>query len=480
MGATTPCPDMELLQKYAAGQTSPQENLQLTIHFVKCPFCVRTVDDLKRVATQLLATSPARGQTATDGGSRRSTARTGAAPDSFFEPDAVSQPRPGFFPSIPNVEGAELIGPYRIVKKLGEGGMGQVFQAEDTRLQRSVALKVMNASSAIDPVCRQRFIQEARAAAALKHDHIVTIYQVDECSLPDQDGRVPYLAMEFLEGESLETRLRRERKLPVEETVRIAREVASGLAAAHANGLVHRDIKPGNIWLERRDATGGSSIPRVKLLDFGLVRRAGDTGQNLTQSGFAIGTPAYMSPEQARCTPVDHRCDLFSLGIVMYQMCSSKVPFHGEDPMATMIAIATEQPVPLRQVQPDVPLPLAELIMHLVAKSPDDRPPTAMAVVERLRAFEMQLVAPARQSSRTRPTVPTTIPPRPQAAPQLPPSTGLGWLSGPLLKLGAVVATVVLTFYVGYIIFKDFQKSTDGILDKASKALTPKPKKPTP
>jgi len=187
-----------------------------------------------------------------------------------------------------------------------------------------------------------------------------------------------------------------------------------------------------------------------------------------------------MSPEQARCTPVDHRCDLFSLGIVMYQMCSSKVPFHGEDPMATMIAIATEQPVPLRQVQPDVPLPLAELIMHLVAKSPDDRPPTAMAVVERLRAFEMQLVAPARQSSRTRPTVPTTIPPRPQAAPQLPPSTGLGWLSGPLLKLGAVVATVVLTFYVGYIIFKDFQKSTDGILDKASKALTPKPKKPTP
>src|SRR5581483_3887523 len=198
------------------------------------------------------------------------------------------------------------LGPYRVLAVLGAGGMGIVFRAEDTQLNRAVALKVMLPKLAGTEGARQRFVREAQAAAGVKHDHVVSVYQVGE------DRDVPFLAMELLLGESLDQRLRREGKLPLVEVLRLGREIALGLAAAHQRGLIHRDIKPANLWLEAE--TG-----RVKLLDFGLARAVGQ-GNQLTQQGAIIGTPAYMAPEQGQGKSLDHRCDLFSLGCVLYRL----------------------------------------------------------------------------------------------------------------------------------------------------------------
>src|SRR5262249_54388258 len=198
---------------------------------------------------------------------------------------------------------------YRILKLLGRGGMGVVFQAEDTQLQRTVALKLIHPEFAANPVARERFLREARACAALRSDHVVTVYQVG------QDRGLPFLAMEFLQGQTLEGRLRGER-LPLPEVLRVGREIAAGLAAAHARGLIHRDVKPATIWLEA--PTG-----RVKLLDFGLARAAG-SHSGLTQTGRIIGTPEFMSPEQARGEDLDARSDLFGLGAVLYALCTGQ------------------------------------------------------------------------------------------------------------------------------------------------------------
>src|SRR5439155_2301481 len=194
------------------------------------------------------------------------------------------------------------LGPYRVLKVLGAGAMGVVFQAEDPDLQRLVALKVMRPSLATSAEFHRRFLREARLAAAIDHEHIVTVYQVGE------DRGVPYLAMKMLQGETLEDRLERPPgRMPLPEVLRVGREIAEGLAAAHERGLVHRDIKPANIWLE------GKKL-RVKVLDFGLARLATDSGSAadhddgpLTHEGAIIGTPSYMSPEQGRGASVDAR-----------------------------------------------------------------------------------------------------------------------------------------------------------------------------
>ncbi len=191
------------------------------------------------------------------------------------------------------------LGKYRILKVLGHGGMGVVFQAEDSLLERQVAIKAMLPTLSASASAGQRFLREAKAMAAVKHDHIVTIYQVDE------ERGVPFLAMEFLQGEPLDRRLGRDKKLAVPEVLRIGREIAAGLDAAHTTGLIHRDIKPSNIWLEDRRGTlspggrGQGEGTRVKILDFGLARATAQA-PGLTQQGAIVGTPAYMAPEQAR------------------------------------------------------------------------------------------------------------------------------------------------------------------------------------
>jgi len=271
------------------------------------------------------------------------------------------------------------LGPYRVLKVLGEGGMGMVFQAEDPSLERLVALKVMKPDRTSNDLARQRFVQEAKAAAAIQHDHIVTIYQVGE------DRGVPYLAMQFLQGESLDDRLDRHEAVPAAEIVRIGKEIALGLSAAHERGLIHRDIKPANIWLEG----GANGRDRVKILDFGLARSLTGGSQNLTRTGLVMGTPGYMAPEQARGNqPLDHRCDLFSLGCVMYHLCTGQEPFRREDAMSTLLALALEQPPSITDLNPEVPPALADLVMALLAKGPADRPASARHVIEALSELE--------------------------------------------------------------------------------------------
>ena len=271
------------------------------------------------------------------------------------------------------------LGHYRILRVLGAGGMGIVFEAEDTHLQRRVALKAMR-PAVVTPANRERFLHEARATAAIEHDHIVTIYQVGE------DCGVPYLAMKLLQGQSLEERLQVEGGwVPVSEVLRIGREVAEGLEAAHAKGLIHRDIKPANVFLEGERG-------RVKIVDFGLARAA-EVDMNLTQEGLVMGTPAYMAPEQADDKPLDPRCDLFSLGCVLYRASTGQMPFRGKDSMAIMMALATKQPDSPRAIDPMVPEAFSDLVMEMLAKEPEARPASARKVRETIERIERDLAA---------------------------------------------------------------------------------------
>jgi len=272
------------------------------------------------------------------------------------------------------------LGKYRVMAVLGRGGMGVVFKAQDPHLDRFVALKAMLPSLATSRSAKERFFREAKAAAALKHPHIVTIFDVGE------DRGAPFLAMEFLEGEALDDRVKRDSRIPVPDILRIGKEVAEGLEAAHERGLIHRDIKPGNIWLEGKKG-------QVKILDFGLARAMADE-THLTQSGAIVGTPAYMAPEQACGEKVDHRCDLFSLGCVLYRMCTGELPFKGSNTLAIISALALENPVPPLSLNPALPAELSDLVMKLLAKKREDRPADARAVAEALVAIMMHSTRP--------------------------------------------------------------------------------------
>ena len=279
---------------------------------------------------------------------------------------------------------------YRITAVLGEGGMGFVFDAFDTRLHRRVALKVLKPELAANLNFRERFLQEARLAAALPDDYIITIYEVGLAN------DVPYLAMKFLHGESLEQRLQRDGRLPTHEVLHIGREVALGLSAAHERGLIHRDIKPANLWLETpppdHGATSGAHLScefvyRIKVLDFGLARPMNDPRRR-TATGLIVGTPSYLAPEQARGQPLDHRCDLFSFGCVLYRMVTGNLPFDGPDTLAQLTALAIAEPPAIENLAPDVPAGLRTLIHQLLARDPAKRPATARTVAEALRTLE--------------------------------------------------------------------------------------------
>jgi WD40 repeat protein len=269
------------------------------------------------------------------------------------------------------------LGGYHIERVLGVGGMGAVYLAADPKLARRVAVKTMKPELAADPAAKERFLREARATAAVEHENVVVIHFVGE------DGGTPYLVMPLLKGESLEDRLRRG-PVPLGEACRIGREIAAGLAAAHATGLIHRDVKPSNTWL---DPDG-----RVKLLDFGLARPTA-AGENLTALGAIVGTPAYMAPEQARGQAVDARADLFSLGCVLYQLATGRRPFTGPTVMAILTSLAVDHPPAADRVNPQVPPELARLIDRLLAKDPAARPASAKEVAGQLLGIEAGLNA---------------------------------------------------------------------------------------
>jgi hypothetical protein len=292
----------------------------------------------------------------------------GCAPASVGGPHPFLSP-----PQAPDEIGR--LGRYRVLRELGAGGMGVVFEAADTRLERRVALKVMRVEAAADRDGRARFLREAKAAAALDHEHIVAVHDLGE------ENGAPFLVLPLLKGESLEARLQRQRPLPLAEALRIGREMAEGLTAAHEVGLVHRDVKPDNVWLA---APGG----RVKLLDFGLARLAeGDA--TMTRSGAVLGTPAYMAPEQiGDPRKVDGRADLFSLGAVLYELLAGRRAFQGQTRDAVLISVATTQPPAPHAVNPAVPPEVSALVLRLLEKAPPQRPASARQVARQLRVLE--------------------------------------------------------------------------------------------
>jgi len=312
------------------------------------------------------------------------------------------------------------IGHYEVLEVLGRGGFGVVFRAFDDVLQRVVAVKVLSPHLATTSPARKRFLREARAAAQVRHDNVVQVYAVVEEPLP-------FLVMEFIPGETLQERLDSTGPLGVREIVLIGRQIASGLAAAHSQGLIHRDIKPTNVLVDP------SSELRVKITDFGLARAADDA--SLTRSGVVAGTPMYMAPEQARGEALDHRADLFSLGSVLYVMCSGRPPFRASGTMGVLKRVCDEEPRPIREIIPETPDWLCRIVEKLHAKKPEARFQTAAEVADLFADCETQLASKSDLSDQSR--IPT----------RKPAGRKWSWISKTVL-LGAVVTVGTMFVYM--------------------------------
>ena len=285
---------------------------------------------------------------------------------------------------------ASKLGRYAIQSELGRGAMGVVYKATDTALERTVAVKTVNMALERDGAEKYeaRFYQEARAAGSLNHPNIVTVYDVGK------EGNVAYMAMEFIEGEELRSLLAAGRPLPVSQAVSVAAQVAEGLAYAHEHGVVHRDIKPANIMVL---ADGP-----VKITDFGIARMRASTDE-LTQSGMMLGSPKYMSPEQVIGKRADHRSDIFSLGVILYETLTGTAPFSGENVTALMYQIVNFAPPAPSAVNPAVPELLNFIVAKMLAKPLEERYPTAQELANDLRNCERQIAAPTAVTQPLRP-----------------------------------------------------------------------------
>jgi dienelactone hydrolase len=273
----------------------------------------------------------------------------------------------------------------RIIEKIGQGGMGEVFLAQDTSLERNVAIKFLPQEMRSDPVARERFLREAKSAATLDHPHICVVHEASEV-----DG-APFIVMEYLEGETLKDRLARG-PLPLGEALRVAAEIAEALKEAHSKHIIHRDLKPANVMLTRTD--------HVKVMDFGLAKRLlsaeqaateEETLTELTRTGTTVGTLAYMSPEQLRGHAVDHRSDIFSFGTVLYEMLTGVHPFRKAVRMATAAAILSEDPTPLAQLVPGIPQRLEMLVVEMLAKTPAQRCQSMRGIHEQLKRILLEV-----------------------------------------------------------------------------------------
>jgi dienelactone hydrolase/predicted Ser/Thr protein kinase len=263
-----------------------------------------------------------------------------------------------------------LAGKYRILEVVGRGGMGIVYEAEDTKLQRHVALKFLPPELVRSPEARERFVLEARAAAALSHPNICTIYEIHD------EGEKPFIAMEYIEGQSLKAKMAKN-PIGTEEALSLAVQVAEGLEEAHSKGIIHRDIKSANIMVTDKGP--------AKIMDFGLAKVKG--GTLLTREGTTLGTVAYMSPEQALGKEVDHRTDIWSLGVVLYELLSGKLPFQGDHEASILYTVVHEEPKPLKAVKPDVAPELQQVVNRALKKNPQARYSSAVEMGKDLRKF---------------------------------------------------------------------------------------------
>jgi serine/threonine protein kinase len=339
----------------------------------------------------------------------------------------------------------EKFGQYRVLKLIGRGGMGSVFLAEDPVLNRRVAIKTLRAEYASNEVSKERFLREARIVSALKHEHIVTIYNVGE------EYGIPYLAMEYLDGLSLEDIIQKKKKLTWVQIIRLGREIARALSVAHAHNLIHRDIKPANIWLEMVDKKTNKT--RLKILDFGLARYVVQEN-GPTQAGMVVGTPHYVSPEQARGKELDSRSDLFSLGVVLYRLSTKKMPFDGTDTLALLTSLAVDTPQRMRDHNPNIPAEFDELVMKLLAKCPDDRPASARIVADELHELFHQVVETSDDPTNSGP-----IPARTASTPFIAPAEETKDTHASYKKLIIILCTLIamLTVAVIALVFYRFK-----------------------
>lgn len=379
------CPDPQLLKRFLTGRVDDQEAHGLEGHLIACDRCLETLSGLQHDDSLVEVARAGPVSVDTDNApainaliERVCAATTKTHPKLVRSRKDDADLILGQLAPAQSAEELGRLGPYRLLAMLGSGGMGMVFRAEDTVLKREVALKLMRPGLASE--AKQRFLREARAMAALQHDHVVAVYQVGE------ERDMPYLAMQYLKGMTLADWLTAKPPLTIPQVLKFGRDTSLGLAAAHKKGLVHRDIKPSNLWLE---APKG----RVKILDFGLVKPSAET-ELLTQSGGLMGTPPYMSPEQARSEPLDARSDLFSLGTVLYQALTGKQPFVCDSLVQVIYAVIHKEPPPIRELNPACPQGLADLVMSLLRKQRGDRPQSAQAVIAAFDRLIQEYTAP--------------------------------------------------------------------------------------
>lgn len=354
-----PC-NLEQLRLLADDALPPGELAVLERHLEECGACRDRLD--QRVGGDGWLSALRSSLTADPAGLAPASTLASAPTRSWTIPESLEFLAPSDWP-----DSLGRLGTYEVKGVLGRGGMGVVLKAFDPALNRNVAIKVLSAPLATSGAARGRFLREARAAAAVVHEHVVAVYAVVESS------GLPFLVMEYIPGRSLQERIDRQGRLSLAEVLRIGMQTASGLAAAHAQGLVHRDVKPANILLE-------DGVERVRLTDFGLARAAADAA--MTHSGVVAGTPHYMSPEQARGETVDARGDLFGLGSTLYAACAGHPPFRAESPLAVLRRVCDTEPRSLLEENSEVPEWLDAIVARLLAKDPARRFQTASEVAD--------------------------------------------------------------------------------------------------
>jgi WD40 repeat protein len=374
-----PCPPHHRWAALLDDSLPPAEQADLNGHLELCPACQRALEDCAahRDAWNITARSLGQPGPTREQALRDLIDRLKTDPESEPSPDGAELPVDYLDPSE---HGGSLgrIHQYEVLEEVGRGGMGVVLKALDPALHRVVAIKILAPQLAVSGTARKRFTREARAAAAIGHENVVTIHAVEEFK------GLPYLVMQYVAGPSVQQRLADGGPLPVAEILRIGMQTAAGLAAAHAQGLIHRDVKPANILLE-------NGVERVKLTDFSLARAIDDA--SVTQTGVVTGTPPFMAPEQARGEPLDHRADLFSLGSVMYALCTGRPPYRGRNSLDVLRRVSEDTPPPIRSLNPDIPAWLEAIVTKLMAKKPDDRYQSASevaALLERCLAHVQQ------------------------------------------------------------------------------------------
>ncbi len=367
MNSSTSCLTHERLRQLSQNELSPREMEQLDEHVTHCEVCCRMLEE---AAAEPDWQRELRAALSDVSDPHPVSAHVDSSPDN--SPHDADGSVEHFVKLLGPTDDPRMLGrlgPYEIVGILGRGGMGVVFKGFDAVLNRYVAIKLLLPHLATSGSARKRFAREAQAAAAVVDDHVMAIHGVAEWQ------GIPYLVMPYTRGLSLQKRLTQQGPLELREILRIGMQAAAGLAAAHAQGLVHRDVKPANMLL-------AEGVERVTLVDFGLARTIDDA--SLTRTGCLAGTPQYMSPEQARSEPVDARSDLFSLGSVLYTACTGRAPFRAETSYGVLRLITDSEPTPIRELNPDVPEWLCRIVERLMAKQPAERFSSAAEVSQLL------------------------------------------------------------------------------------------------